>query len=161
MKACFALLEKIKKTNRMSIFSCWICVLMGISITVVLFPVTFWRLAVGNWTERTQVCFFCRNSVFGCVSVLCSAFLFDFVLNLQITSTKRVQKQKNQKSVNLFHLWSPGGAALVAVCDAPKQEEIVQCMKALGLFCHRPYYYARIKPRGLKTYENVSPYTYT
>ena len=33
-------------------------------------------------------------------------------------------------------------------------------MKALGLFCHRPFYYARLKPRGGKAYENVSSESY-
>ena len=50
----------------------------------------------------------------------------------------------------------PGGAALVAVCDLFNQPEIRRTITALGLFCHRPYYYARIKPRGLKACENVS-----
>ena len=59
-------------------------------------------------------------------------------------------------SVKFFDLWLPGGAALVAVCDVSKQEKITQCMKTLGLLCHRPYYYARLKPRGGKAYENVS-----
>ena len=50
----------------------------------------------------------------------------------------------------------PGRAVVVAVCDVSNQYEIARTMKALGLFCHRPYYYARIKPRGVKAYENVS-----
>ena len=42
------------------------------------------------------------------------------------------------------------------MCNVSNQDEITQTMKTLGLFCHRPYYYARLKPRGGKAYENVS-----
>ena len=48
------------------------------------------------------------------------------------------------------------GAALVAVCDVSKQEDITYTMKTLGLLCHRPDYYPGLKPRGVKAYENVS-----
>jgi len=64
-------------------------------------------------------------------------------------------------SVKFCNLLLLGGAAVVAVCDVSTQPEITQAMKTLGLFCHRPFYYARLKPRGMKAYENVSCRTCT
>ena len=44
----------------------------------------------------------------------------------------------------------------MAVCDVCNQQDVSEAMKSVGLFCHRPFYYARLKPRGIKAYENVS-----
>ena len=44
----------------------------------------------------------------------------------------------------------------MAVCDVCNQQDVTETMKSVGLFCHRPFYYARLKPRGIKAYENVS-----
>jgi hypothetical protein len=48
------------------------------------------------------------------------------------------------------------GGAIIAYCDVETQPAITNQMRKLGLFCHRSRYYGRIRPRGVKAFEDVS-----